>query len=123
MEIDRKTKTFYFKGDSPKTAQRYYTIPELQDRRWVFEEAARMWQQFAEEYVKKEGGEYGSCIIGDCIKVYALPPRCRYVRSVKIVGEPAFQSGGVKTESSEKVIKWLKEEYLIECWQASGRMD
>jgi hypothetical protein len=124
MIVDKKTKTFYWKGSSSDTAKRYYTYKEILEKRDVLLEAQNRWQKAADVIYEKNGGEaMGSCVLGDHIKAYVLMKGCRKPRLVTIVHAPAYQDCSIKEESSIKVLKWLKEVHGIECRQASGRMD
>lgn len=98
---------------------RYYTVDEIIKLRPIFQQAETLWNALMSEYK----GEDGSCITGEGIEVDILRPRCKYTRSIKIVRPRGFQ-GSCRIESSVKqVIKFLKDNGIVDCSYNPGRLD
>jgi len=116
MKVNRKTQTFTW--DHSPGEDKYYTTKQLKEWKPILDQAEAMWERLCIEYGKDEG----SCIIGDHIMAYVLPPRCRNPRRCIIVPAPGVQGGITKEKTVGPVLEFLKS-HGIECWHHFGRMD
>jgi hypothetical protein len=88
------------------------------------EEAKKLWLEASKKEFELHG-DTGSCIMGDGIQIYFIPPRCRKPQTLFIIRshEVAFCQGSLHYEKTYKVaIDYLKQ-HGIDCFYNYGRMD
>lgn len=124
MEINKKDQTYTMKrwinGNTEVITRKYYTQKDFEESEFVkiLLEARKMWN----EEVLKYGEDYGSCILGDCIKVPFLRPRCRNISYATIVASPSVQGSITKEVTVKPILEFLKNNG-INCFYHEGHMD
>lgn len=53
--------------------------------------------------------DQGACIIGECLEVYVLPPRCKYPKIVKVYGN--YWTQGDQPKALKKLKELFETEY------------
>lgn len=97
---------------------------EVESMKPFIEEAKAEWARLAKETYERSGDQ-GSCVIGDGIKIYWIPPRCKLPRERMIIAsnEVSHCQGSLHYEAhADTILKRLRANG-IDAHYCSGRMD
>jgi len=101
-----------------------YKSADLLKMKSVIDTAREMWLEASRKEFQKTG-DRGSCIMGDGITVYFIPPRCRKPVELFIIPsrEVAFAQGSLHYEATvDLALNFLREKGIV-CRYNHGRMD
>jgi hypothetical protein len=90
----------------------------------LIHEAKLKWSKAAGKYYK-EHGDTGCCIMGDGIEVFAIPPKCRKPRWIKVISsaEVAHCQGSGHYEATKDTAVKMLEKAGLEVRYNYGMMD
>lgn len=101
-----------------------YKKSEIEAMSAIIEKANQMWDAASKEEFSKTG-DRGSCIMGDGIEVFFVPPRYRKPQKFMIIPSRtvAYAQGSLHYEATKEVAMAYLRENGIECQYNYGRMD
>lgn len=101
-----------------------YKSKELEQFQSAIEKAKQAWREASvKEYQRT--GDSGSCIMGDGIYAFVVPPRCRKPQKVMLIrsSSVACAQGSLHYEACYKVALEMLKEAGLEAHYDYGRMD
>jgi hypothetical protein len=101
-----------------------YKSADLLKMKSVIDTAREMWLEASRKEFQKTG-DRGSCIVGDGITVYFIPPKCRKPVEFFIIrsSSVAFAQGSLHYEATMQIALDYLKENGVECRYNHGRMD
>jgi hypothetical protein len=101
-----------------------YKQADLEKMRSLIAKATEIWKEASLKEFQKTG-DRGSCVLGDGITIYYIPPRCRKPVELFIIPSRtvAFAQGSLHYEANYHLALDFLRENGVECRYNHGWMD
>lgn len=100
-------------------------LPKIQK---IIKEAETLWNNLTKEYLKKEKGDWGTCVLGAGIQIPYIPKETKKLKKLthlQIINQPNCCQGSVNWEGErlKAVLNFLKNNGIENAKYNAGYMD